>query len=249
MNEGGNGCRLPDRWVAVFVEGNSLARIFSSLAVVAVVLIIGNLFLGLVAGDYNGGSARLRKHVERWELARRNRATDPAELVQLTAAMDAAKADFEPVRTRTAWHRLVGLLAALVGVLVQCIAVTYFIGTSRWCKEVVEAYGFQQDYLQRAAALKRNAFPWSLLGIVTIMTIVALGAAADPATYRTTTARWVIPHFWAAMLGTGVVAFCLIQQATKIHANLGLVTDVTAAVREERLRRGLDVEAPTTANT
>ena len=221
-----------------------MARIFSSLAVVAVVLIAANLFLGLVGGDYNIGSAQLRKRVEQWNDARNNRHSAPAEVQRLAAELDAAKKSFAPVQRRTTLHRLLGMLAALVGILVQCIAVTYFIGTSRWCKEVVEAYGFDQEFLQRAATLKRRTFCWALVGVTTIVVIVAFGAAADPATLRSTTADWVVPHFWAAMLGTGIVAFCMLQQGTRIHTNLRLVHEITTAVRNERSRRGLDVEEP-----
>ena len=38
-------------------------------------------------------------------------------------------------------HRLSGVLAALVVVLVNSMAVTYFVGTSRWVREVAETYG------------------------------------------------------------------------------------------------------------
>ena len=206
----------------------------------AFVLIVFNLMLGLLAGDYNVGSAALREKVKARQQASIDRRTEPAVLDALSTELDAAKQAFEPTRKRTAWHRLVGILAALVGILVQCIAVTYFIGTARWCKEVVEAYGFEQDLIARSAALKRQAFPWSLVGILTLLGIVALGAAADPATLRATTADWVVPHFWAAMLGTGVVAFCLLQQVGKIHQNNGLVREITEKVTSERARRGLD---------
>lgn len=203
--------------------------------------------LGLLAGDYNGGSAKLREKVRASRQASKDRRTPPAELDRLAAELDAARAEFEPVRKRTAWHRLVGILAALVGILVQCVAVTYFIGTARWCKEVVEAYGFEQDFIARSAKLKRRAFPWSLLGILTLLGIVSLGAAADPATLRSTTADWVVPHFWAAMLGTAVVVYCLIQQAGKIHQNNGLVREITTAVADERARRGLDTTPAATS--
>lgn len=203
-------------------------------------LIVANLFLGLLGGDYNALSSELRQSVQQWEIARQSKQTSSAELERLTTEMDAAKAAFDPLRGRTTWHRMLGVLAALVGVLVQCIAVTYFIGTSRWCKEVVEAYEFDEGFVQRSSRLKRRAFPWSLLGILTILAIVSFGAAADPATLRATTARWVTPHLWMAMLGTGIVGYCLYQQATRIHANNGLVAEITHAVRVERERRGLD---------
>ena len=37
-------------------------------------------------------------------------------------------------------HRLTGMAAALGVVFVESVVVTYFIGTSRWCKEVSETY-------------------------------------------------------------------------------------------------------------
>ena len=37
-------------------------------------------------------------------------------------------------------HRLAGVAAGLAVVLVNSIVVTYFIGTSRWVKEVTETY-------------------------------------------------------------------------------------------------------------
>lgn len=219
-----------------------MARIFSSLAVVAVTLLVANLFLGLTGGDYNDAATRLKTLVRQWQAAQATSRSDPAELQRLTAELDAARADFAPMRKRATLHVLLGVLAALVAVLVQCIAITYFIGTTRWCKEVVDAYGFDQQVFGRSAALKRGTFPFSLLGILTVLAIVTLGAAADPATMRDTTPRWVTPHLWAAVLGTAVVVFCLSKQAMNIQANNSIVNEVTAAVRAERKRRGLDVE-------
>lgn len=47
-------------------------------------------------------------------------------------------------------HRLSGVLAALVVVLVNSMAVTYFVGTSRWVREVVETYGLEAVLLSAA---------------------------------------------------------------------------------------------------
>ena len=219
-----------------------MARIFSSLAVIAVTLIVINLFLGLTGGDYNESSARLRTLVGQWQNAQNANQADSAEVQRLTAELDAARAEFAPLQQRASLHILLGVLAALVAVLVQCIAITYFIGTTRWCKEVVDAYGFDQQFFSRSAALKRRTFSFSLLGILSVLAIITLGAAADPATMRETTLRWVAPHLWAAMLGTAVVVFCLSKQAMNIRANSSIVNEVTAAVSAERKRRGLDSE-------
>ena len=56
-------------------------------------------------------------------------------------------------------HRLMGVAAAIVVVLVNSIVVTYFIGTSRWCKEVVDTYSLDRELVRRSARLKRRTFP------------------------------------------------------------------------------------------
>ena len=56
-------------------------------------------------------------------------------------------------------HRLMGVATAMVVVLVNSIAVTYFIGTGRWCKEVVETYRLDSDLVRRSSAFKRGPFP------------------------------------------------------------------------------------------
>jgi hypothetical protein len=91
-------------------------------------------------------------------------------------------------------HRLSGVLAALMVVLVNSMAVTYFIGTGRWCREVVETYGLDGSYIERSRRLKRSAFPFALMGMLAVVTIVALGGAADPASGRPGTQQWVTPH-------------------------------------------------------
>jgi hypothetical protein len=78
-------------------------------------------------------------------------------------------------------HRLTGVLTALVVVLVNSLTVTYFIGTGRWCREVVEVYGLDQAFVTRSAKLTRSAFPFAMAGMLAIVAIVALGGAADPA--------------------------------------------------------------------
>ena len=63
-------------------------------------------------------------------------------------------------------HRLSGVFAALMVVLVNSMAVTYFIGTGRWCREVVETYGLSAALTQGAKAIKRAAFPGSVIGML-----------------------------------------------------------------------------------
>ncbi len=105
-----------------------MIRIFTTLAMFSLVMMIAALVLGLYLGDIHG-------------------VHDPNTL---RSAMV---------------HRLLGMGAALAVVLVDSIVITYFIGTSRWCKEVVETYQLDEGLISRSVGLKRKSFPWSLLSI------------------------------------------------------------------------------------
>ena len=74
-------------------------------------------------------------------------------------------------------HMLTGTAAALAVVFVHSIVVTYFIGTSRWCKEVTETYRLDPGPLRRSTQLKRRTFPWCVMGMLTVVAVGALGAA------------------------------------------------------------------------
>lgn len=139
-------------------------------------------------------------------------------------------------------HRLSGVLAALMVVLVNSMAVTYFIGTGRWCREVAETYSLAEDFDLRSRRLKRRAFPLALVGMGAVVGIVALGGAADPASGRPGTAAWVTPHLVGALGLMGVVAWCFLAQVPGIRRQQELVEEVLDEVRAVRVARGLDVE-------
>jgi len=140
-------------------------------------------------------------------------------------------------------HRLSGVLAALVVVLVNSMGVTYFIGTGRWCREVVEAYGLDPAFIERSKRLKRSAFPFALVGMLGVVAIVALGGAADPASGRPGTQEWVTAHLLGGLGIGAVIGWCFLGQLPRIRAQSGLIDDVMQAVRQAREARGLDVES------
>jgi len=139
-------------------------------------------------------------------------------------------------------HRLSGVFAALVVVLVNSMAVTYFIGTGRWCREVVETYGLDPQLVGRSRRLKRSAFPLALVGMLAVVGIVALGGAADPATGRRGSADWVTPHLGGGIGLAALIAWCFQAQVPIIRRQQELIDDVMRAVRRERSARGLDVD-------
>ena len=138
-------------------------------------------------------------------------------------------------------HRLSGVFAALVVVLVNSMAVTYFVGTGRWCREVAETYGLEASLVERSRRLKRSAFPLAVCGMLCVVGIVALGGAADPATGRKGSADWVTPHLVGSLGLAAVIAWCFQAQVPVIRRQQELIDDVMAAVRRERTARGLEV--------
>jgi hypothetical protein len=140
----------------------------------------------------------------------------------------------QPVLRRNMLHTLLGIGGALVTVLVNSISVTYFIGTSRWCREVVEAYRLPEELAQRSLQLKRKTFPWSLAGILTIIVMVGLGAACDPTINLSSGAMYVTSHMLAAIVGTALITWAFLVQVVNIGANYDVIEKILKLVQEAR---------------
>jgi hypothetical protein len=138
-------------------------------------------------------------------------------------------------------HMLFGIGAALVVLLVNSIVVTYFIGTGRWCKEVVETYNLDRSYVSRSQKLKRQSFPWAVCSMVVVIVVVALGGAADPTTGATATASWVTPHYIGALLALAFVLVAFVVEGGNIRAHHDVINDIVAEVRRVRTEKGLEV--------
>ena len=98
-------------------------------------------------------------------------------------------------------------------------------------------------FTAKSNQVKRHTFPWSLAGVLSILIIVALGAAADPGTLRETTADYVVPHSTAALIGACAIVWALMVQALNLQRNAEIIDEVVAEVHRERLARGLEVES------
>src|SRR5262245_29335706 len=213
----------------------SMARIFSILAIISVLLLTANFVIGLVGGDFNAAARHKREaqnrliEVERQSRSSRNAAS--TDLEQARSDAIAADAEFRVPRSRMTLHMLLGAAAALVTVLVNSITVTYFIGTSRWCKEVCETYGLSAELSARSTRLKRSAFPWALAGIFSVIVIVGLGAAADPSGANwPRSAQLVTPHYVAAMIGIVLVVVAFFVQISRIAENYAVIEVILSEV-------------------
>ena len=228
-----------------------MTRIFLILATLSLLLLGTNILLGLRIGDYNGEFAELAKvnehaheleqkieELKQQQPRPREEIDELRHLVQ--AEHDEADQAFAPISNRAFVHMMFGIVAALVTLLVNSISVTYFIGTSRWVREVVETYGFPNELIAQSNAIKRSTFPWALVGMLTVLGIIALGQASNPGIIRDGTANWVTPHLVGALLGTALIGFAFLRQGSNIAKNYALIDQVVAMVEKVREEKGLN---------
>ena len=103
--------------------------------------------VGWWIGDYNGIYANV--------IANAKTQTDSEQQLQ----SDLAKLQ-EP-QQRFKMHFQLGLATSLAVVLINSLSVTYLIGTSRWVKEVCDAYELDDRFVRESTIVKRRTFPWS----------------------------------------------------------------------------------------
>jgi len=220
-----------------------MARIFSVLAILAVLLLAANFLLGLSIGDFNGAAKAKRESQNRLvELERQSRGSETRDSAQNKQAKEqvlAADEAFAGPRRRMTLHMLLGSAAGLMALLVSSVTVTYFIGTSRWCKEVVETYKLDSAIVRSSNRLKRRTFPWALLGMLAVVVVISLGAASDRATGRPNTQAWVSWHLVGAYLGTAFIAWTYVVAWNNIVANHAIINELVDKVAAVRRERGL----------
>jgi amino acid transporter len=137
-------------------------------------------------------------------------------------------------------HRLGGVAAALAVVLVNSIVVTYFVGTSRWVKEVSESYRLDPKFVAESNRIKRRTFPWATMSMLAVVGLIALGGACDPSTGQPNTEAWVTPHLMGAFVVLGFLGWASIVEWNNIHANQQVIAAVLEEVKRIREERGLE---------
>lgn len=213
-----------------------MSRIFLALAVLAVALLAANLLVGLTLGDFGEASKQFQSAYHEYDRLA-DTASDRIMLDQAKSQLEEAAKGLKEQRSAFWLHIWLGMSAALVTLLVNSISVTYFIGTNRWCREVVDAFSLDAELAARSQRLKKRAFPWSLIAILLILFIAGLGAASDPVTLNPDAADWVEYHWGLAMLGIVVIGGCLLAQVSLIGNNYELIQEILAAAETERERR------------
>lgn len=223
------------RPIVAFRRESAMSRIIVLLVLFALVMLMVTMTVGLSLGDLQA-TMRDYRHVAAQIAEAERRYTDQTErLPQLRAERDALAVPME----RATWHRLLGIATALVVILVNCIVVTYFIGTGRWCREVSETYQLGPQFVDESISLKRRAIPWSVIGATAVIVTVALGGSADP----TATGRldrdtvWATAHLYAAAATIVVVAICFYVQWIKVGENVVVIGKIMDAVARKQAER------------
>ena len=137
-------------------------------------------------------------------------------------------------------HRLGGVAAALAVVLVNSIVITYFVGTSRWVKEVSETYRLDSTYIAQSNRIKRRTFPWATLSMLAVVGLISLGGACDPSTGQPNTEAWVMPHLIGSFLVLGFLVWACVLEWNNIFANQQVISAVLEEVNRIRAERGLE---------
>ncbi|HTN75194.1 MAG TPA: hypothetical protein VL096_08105 [Pirellulaceae bacterium] len=220
-----------------------MARIYLGLAVFSFLLLSLNIALGLWTADYGEAADEMVAASQTATKLERSGVAEPQTLAEAKQAREVALARLAPLRSRATLHMLMGIAAALVAVLVNSISVTYFIGTSRWCREVVDAYHLDNSLADRSLQLKRRTFPWALFGILTIILLVGLGASSDPGANLATHLTWRTWHFLCGVLGTLFIGYAYLVQVRNVGANYRIIEEILAQVQQVRDARGLDSRA------
>jgi hypothetical protein len=220
-----------------------LARIFSVLALLAVGLLAANFLVGLWVGDFNAAAQEKRaaqgRMIELQNALRLDRRKTSPALEQMRSEYAAADARFQTPRSRMTIHMLLGAAGTLVAILVNCITITYFIGTSRWCQEVSDTYRLPAELAQRSTRLKRSTFPWAVMSVVALIALVTLGAAADPSGANFShSADFVLLHYAASIVTLLIVAASFWVQISRIAANYAVIEEILSAVKQIRERQG-----------
>jgi hypothetical protein len=136
-------------------------------------------------------------------------------------------------------HFLSALATSLVVLLVNGIVVTYFIGTSRWCREVVDTYSLPAELAQDAQRLKRRTFPFSAGNMLLVVGLMSLGAAAHTRVPPLPGMTWSEIHLLGVFLFLAFMAWASYVQWTNIRANQDVIARILNEVRAIRAAKGL----------
>ncbi len=135
-------------------------------------------------------------------------------------------------------HFVLGLFTAVAVLLIHCLAITYFLGTGRWVKEVCLAYDLPDERWPRQTRdLKRHNTPYAILAMLITIATAAAGAGRQNFDWP----AWL--H--AALAGTTLVvnAVAWVIEYRNMRTNLRILDEVYAETNRIRAEQGLPSNA------
>jgi len=218
-----------------------VTRIFPGFAAFALAFMVATLLLGLSLGDVRGDLTKLGAAELQLAKLRTGQGGDAAK----TQALEAQIASLRGVERWKSVHFLSGLATAVIVMFVAGVAITYFVGTSRWCREVVDAYQLDPALARESARLKRRTFPVMVVAMLGLVVVVALGGASDPGANLQLAPpgglAWSDLHLAAAFLGTALVAWAYYRAWSNIAEHQLVMGKIMEEVKRIRTERGLAV--------
>jgi hypothetical protein len=223
-----------------------VVRIFSVLATLAWLSLVLNFFLGLWIGDFNAAAQTYRDSYQKQRSVVADKSNSEEVKDAANKELGRAGEALKIPRQRMTLHFYVGVASSLLVVLVNSVTVTYFVGTSKWCKEVGETYDLNPELPARSTLIKRRTFPWSVMGMLAIVVLVLLGGLSDPSiplnqSHPGRSPQMVQWHYLAAMGTLAFMALTFAVQAMRIYENSQAIGAILAEVRRIRLAKGLPV--------
>ena len=224
----------------------SVLKIFYSLTLIALMLLVANAGWVFYEAHDHAEATKLFERLQ--ELRSRSQILRQGLLQSKTEAVTVLESEkavcvrqLTAILRRSSIHFLYIVVTSLVCTLVSSVTITYFIGTSRWAREVVEAYELETELAIRSLRFKRCSFLWALLGICTVLVMATVAGAANSAVRLVAAADWQLHYQVVAALGLAVIAFSFHRQARYLSANYQLIQDIVMEVKKIRVERGLQM--------
>ena len=82
-------------------------------------------------------------------------------------------------------HQLLGLVASVLLLVVQCAVFVYFLGTGKAIKVAVEQRGLDPDLARQTRKMKGKTFPFATFAAVSVVVGAVLAGAASPSAHAT----------------------------------------------------------------
>jgi hypothetical protein len=224
-----------------------VVRIFIVLACFAWLSLVANFAAGLWVGDINAAAQTYREAYEKQRAANFDETLTQAEKDSAADELLKAGQFYSGPRQRLTLHFYLGVAACILVILVNSVTVTYFVGTSRWCKEVGETYDLKPELQMRSTLIKRRTFPWAVFGMLAMVGLALLGGLSDPSiplnqSHPGQSAGMVQWHYMAAMGALAFIALTFTIQAMRISENYQTIQEILAEVHRIRMEKGLPVK-------